>query len=119
MNSFKYIPYTKLVLINDLAIKRGANKTIEPRMLVERYDPTTRFPIKQAFMHNDDEIRVLVCMDENDRTVMLDMPVAVYNKLPNFYQTEVPGALDSLEALFADPQYPCCSDPDDLEAIFS
>jgi hypothetical protein len=113
--SFKYIPFAKLVLINDLAIKRGANMTLEPKMIVANFNKDTRFPIARGYFHNDDEMRAEIIINDEGRTVLLDIPLTVYNKLPMWYAPDDTQP-DDLEDIFADA--PVQTQTEELEDLF-
>jgi len=76
-----YMDKRTLIAINDNAIRKNRNRTLIPEKVKELSD--TLFPVVFNMVHNDDEIRCQLMLNAEGATAWLDMPIGVFNKLPN------------------------------------
>ena len=95
IKTFKVIPLETLKRLNREAIAANRNMTLEPKVL-NRYPAETKFPVAQGFFHNDGEMRVVICVDDDDNTAMIDMGIKDYNALPIEYFGATDDRLTSL-----------------------
>ena len=76
-----YMDKKTLIAINDNAIRKNRNRTLIPEKVVELED--VLFPVVFNMVHNDHEIRCELILNAEGATAWLDMPIGVFNKLPN------------------------------------
>ncbi len=70
-----------LARLNRKAIKAGANRTLRVQV-VKRLSPANVYPISQALLHNDTDIRCTIVLNEKGDTAELDVTLDDYNRLP-------------------------------------
>jgi len=79
-NDIIYMNYDMLVLLNDRAVSKQYNRSFFLDKLPIRKDDL--FPITEAFLHNDVNIRCKLILNRVGDTGWLDIGVNDYNKLP-------------------------------------
>jgi len=79
----KFLTKELLIAVNSEAILSGRNRTLYPDKIEKL--PELNFPIVFSMLHNDFEIRAAIMVGPHAdalQQVWLDMPIEVFNKLP-------------------------------------
>ena len=75
-----YMDKALLISINNNAIKTNRNRTLIPEKVMELED--NFFPVVFNMVHNDQEIRCQLMLNNEGATAWLDMPIEVFSQLP-------------------------------------
>ena len=80
METIRYFTKTQLIAANKKAIATQRNRTLKPKKLEAL--PDVRFPIVFTLLHNDEEMRCRIVLDENGTSAYLDIPFSTFESLP-------------------------------------
>ena len=86
-HTVKYCDYESLKALNDTAVKNKYNRSLYFDKLPIKKD--TLFPIKDWMVHEyatGNAIRTSIVLNEEGDSAWLDIPVSMYNKLPDFQE---------------------------------
>jgi len=81
MSEVKYLTKEQFARLNDRAIQRKANRTVEPKF-VKRLSDGLKFPIIETLLHNDVEMRCHIATSSEGSTCWLDITLSDFNVLP-------------------------------------
>ncbi len=81
MSEVKYLTKEQFTRLNDRAIQRKANRTVEPKF-VKRLSDGLKFPIIETLLHNDVEMRCHIATSSEGSTCWLDITLSDFNVLP-------------------------------------
>ena len=82
MREISYFTKDRLIASNEEAIASKRNRTLLPETL-KGLPEDAKFPVSQAFPHNDHEIRCQIVVNDLGKTVSLDVPFETYQDLPS------------------------------------
>ena len=81
MSEVKYLTKEQFTRLNDRAIQRKANRTVEPKF-VKRLSDGLKFPIIETLLHNDVEMRCHIATSSEGSTCWLDITLSDFDVLP-------------------------------------
>ena len=81
MSEVKYLTKEQFTRLNDRAIQRKPNRTVEPKF-VKRLSDGLKFPIIETLLHNDVEMRCHIATSSEGSTCWLDITLSDFNVLP-------------------------------------
>ena len=81
MSEVKYLTKAQFTRLNDRAIQRKANRTVEPKF-VKRLSDGLKFPIIETLLHNDVEMRCHIATSSDGNTCWLDIALSDFDVLP-------------------------------------
>ena len=82
MSEVKYLTKEQFARLNDRAIQRKANRTVEPKF-VKRLSDGLKFPIIETLLHNDVEMRCHIATSSEGNTCWLDIALSDFDVLPS------------------------------------
>lgn len=77
-----YLTKDQFIRLNDRAIRRDANRSLEPDF-VDSLDADNKYPIIQTMLHNDIEMRCQIAYSALGETCWLDIALADFDVLPS------------------------------------
>ena len=82
MTKLRYLTKDKLISLAIQAKRTNKNRQLVVSELEKLLD--NKFPITQHFIHNDNEVRCKVILNETAKSCQLDIDIGIFNKLPTF-----------------------------------
>ncbi len=80
--STKFLTYDLLKSLNDIAIRNDSNRSLHfDKLPISKTDV---YPIAMNFLHNEIEIRCQLVLNAQGDTAWLDIPIKVFNELPDW-----------------------------------
>ena len=83
----RYLTYGLLTQINESSVMAGRNQNL-PEGIPSIVDSSERYPVLQAFVHNDVEIRTIIVMTRYGDCSVIEMSFEEYESLPVRRATE-------------------------------
>lgn len=81
MEEVKYLTRDFIIKLNNRAIQRKANRTLKVKF-VSKLSDNFKYPIVEAVLHNDVEMRCTIAYNDKGNICWLDIPLSDYNRLP-------------------------------------